>query len=66
MLTISQACQDPLGYTCEVNILTNCDSDFSSAVVTGFLSSFEGEGVTATSADDVAASVKANAGVGKL
>ncbi|KAF2647456.1 polysaccharide lyase family 1 protein [Lophiostoma macrostomum CBS 122681] len=60
------ACQDPLGYVCEVNVLTDCDSDFSSAAVTSFLSSFEGEGVTATSASDVANSVKANAGVGKL
>lgn len=58
------ACQDPLGYVCEVNSLT--DSGTLSGSATDFLSKFEGEGVTAKAASEVAASVKSNAGVGKL
>jgi pectin lyase len=58
------ACDSPLGYTCEVNTLT--DSGTLSGSTTSFLADFAGEGVTPTSAGEVAASVKANAGVGKL
>ncbi|KAF1961394.1 pectin lyase-like protein [Byssothecium circinans] len=58
------ACQEPLGYVCEVNSLT--DSGKLSGNATDFLSSFKGEGVTATAASKVTASVKASAGVGKL
>lgn len=58
------ACQEPLGYACEVNSLT--DSGTLSGSATSFLGDFAGEGVTPTSTDKVAASVKANAGVGKI
>lgn len=58
------ACEAPLGYVCEVNQLT--DSGTLSGSATDFLDNFNGEGVTATAATDVANSVKSNAGVGKL
>ncbi|KAF2688590.1 polysaccharide lyase family 1 protein [Lentithecium fluviatile CBS 122367] len=58
------ACQDPLGYVCEVNLLTASGTLSGSA--TDFLSGFSGEGLTAVAASQVAASVKSNAGVGKL
>ncbi|KAJ4320872.1 hypothetical protein N0V94_003171 [Neodidymelliopsis sp. IMI 364377] len=59
-----KACSSPLGRTCEVNTLT--DSGDWTGSATDFLSSFADEGVTATAATEVAASVKSNAGVGKL
>ncbi|KAF1926755.1 polysaccharide lyase family 1 protein [Didymella exigua CBS 183.55] len=58
------ACSSPLGRTCQVNQLTSSGSWSGSA--TGFLSSFADEGVEAVAASGVAASVKSNAGVGKL
>lgn len=60
----NEACVEPLGYVCEVNQLT--DSGTLSGSATDFLDGFSGEGVNATAASTVAASVKANAGIGKL
>ncbi|KAF1363893.1 polysaccharide lyase family 1 protein [Lizonia empirigonia] len=58
------ACSSPLGRTCQVNQLTS-SGDWSGSA-TDFLSSFADEGVSATAASGIAASVKSNAGVGKL
>ncbi len=58
------ACSSSLGRTCQANQLT--DSGDWSGSATDFLSSFADEGVDAESASGVAASVKSNAGVGKL
>ena len=58
------ACSSPLGRTCQANQLTS-SGDWSGSA-TDFLSSFADEGVEATAASEVAASVKSNAGVGKL
>lgn len=58
------ACSSPLGRTCQANQLT--DSGDWSGSATDFLSSFADEGVDAEAASGVAASVKSNAGVGKL
>ncbi|KAF2179080.1 polysaccharide lyase family 1 protein [Zopfia rhizophila CBS 207.26] len=60
----NKACQSALGYVCAVNSLTGSGSLTGST--TSFLSSFKGENVTPLSASKVAASVKANAGVGKI
>ncbi|KAF3049894.1 hypothetical protein E8E11_004695 [Didymella keratinophila] len=58
------ACSSPLGRTCQVNQLT--DSGDWSGSATDFLSSFADEGIEAEAASGIAASVKSNAGVGKL
>lgn len=58
------ACSSPLGRTCQANQLTD-SGDFGGSA-TDFLSSFADEGVDAEAASGVAASVKSNAGVGKL
>lgn len=63
-LSANQACKTPLGHVCEVNSLTGSGTLSGSA--TGFLTSFKGAGVTPVAATKVAASVKANAGVGKI
>jgi pectin lyase len=58
------ACESPLGYKCEVNVLSGSGTLTGSE--TSFLGDAKGEGVTPVPASEVAASVKANAGVGKL
>ncbi|KAJ8115822.1 hypothetical protein OPT61_g2629 [Boeremia exigua] len=58
------ACSSPLGRTCQVNQLTD-SGDFGGSA-TDFLSGYADEGVEAEAASGVAASVKSNAGVGKL
>ncbi|KAF2128960.1 polysaccharide lyase family 1 protein [Dothidotthia symphoricarpi CBS 119687] len=57
-------CEDPLGYVCQVNQLTSSGDWAGSG--SDFLDGFSGEGVEAVAASTVAASVKSNAGVGKL
>ncbi|KAF9701223.1 hypothetical protein EKO04_000300 [Ascochyta lentis] len=58
------ACSSPLGRKCQVNQLTG-SGDWSGSA-TDFLASFKDEGVKPVAATEVAASVKSNAGVGKL